>query len=384
VVLTQAPTGTTSLLAGVSSGVEPVFDFAMKRVDRIGEHIIYHPLYQAWLAAHPGEEKPDYFVGARDLTPERHVRIQAQIQYYTDSSISKTVNGPSDDTVDDIERLYTLAYELGCKGVTYYREGSRDAVLTAVTERPQVEKPKIEPQEAGQVEETSAVTTVAAPAVEVADRIALAEETEEAFPAWMLAGRLKRRPKEMAGFTQNIAAPEGKVNITINSDGDGPLEVFVNIGRAGSDVAALAEALGRLISLQLRLPSTMSQEERLRQAADQLKGIGGSRSIGFGKDRIASLPDAVAQAIYRHLEEHPIADGDGAVTARQMLALAAGVGSPSKTGDHGGNGHHAPSRVPFLAEPRLTGNLCPQCGSVGSYVFEEGCRKCHNCGYSEC
>ena len=103
------------------------------------------------------------------------------------------------------------------------------------------------------------------------------------MPAWMLEGRLKRRPSEMAGFTRNVAAPEGKVNITINLDDEGPLEVFINVGRAGSDVAALAEALGRLISLQLRLPSTMSQEERLRQVANQLRGIGGSRSIGFGK-----------------------------------------------------------------------------------------------------
>jgi ribonucleoside-diphosphate reductase alpha chain len=372
VVLTQAPTGTTSLLAGVSSGVEPVFDFAMKRVDRIGEHIIYHPLYQAWLSAHPGEDKPAYFVGARDLTPEQHVRIQARIQYYTDSSISKTANAPHDHTVADVMRLYDLAYELGCKGVTYYREGSRDAVLTAMTE-----KSKTENKEVAQVRESQESTMAAAAAAATTP-----EAAEEAFPAWMLAGRLKRRPQEMAGYTQNLAAPEGKVNITINSDGDGPLEVFVNVGRSGSDVTALAEALGRLISLQLRLPSTMSQQERLRQAADQLRGIGGSRSIGFGKDRISSLPDAVAQAIYRHLDEHPVEDGIEPAIAQEMVALVAEARAHSGggKGDHGHNGH-TPSA---LAPLRLTGNLCPQCGSVGSYVYEEGCRKCHNCGYSEC
>src|SRR5205085_4727630 len=120
------------------------------------------------------------------------------------------------------------------------------------------------------------------------------------------------------GFTRNVPAPEGKVNITINSDEDGPLEVFINVGRAGSDVAALTEALGRLISLQLRLPSTMSQEERLRQVANQLRGIGGSRSIGFGANRVQSLPDAVAQAIYRHLEEHPAPPATPSVPVAQL------------------------------------------------------------------
>ena len=136
VLLTQAPTGTTSLLAGVSSGIEPVYDFAMKRVDRIGEHIMYHPLLQEWMAAHPGEERPAYFVGAKDLTPEEHVVVQAEAQKYTDASISKTINGPNHNTVDDVKRLYMLAYDLGCKGVTYYRDGSRDAVLTSVETKP--------------------------------------------------------------------------------------------------------------------------------------------------------------------------------------------------------------------------------------------------------
>src|SRR5437764_3912843 len=129
VALTQAPTGTTSLLAGVSSGIEPVYDFAMKRVDRNGEHSLNHPLYQAWREAHPNEEKPPYFVGAKDLTPDEHVIVQAKVQEYTDSSISKTANAPHDHTIEDVKQLYTLAYDLGCKGVTYYRDGSRDAVL---------------------------------------------------------------------------------------------------------------------------------------------------------------------------------------------------------------------------------------------------------------
>jgi ribonucleoside-diphosphate reductase alpha chain len=382
VLMTQAPTGTTSLLAGVSSGIEPVYDFAMKRTDRIGEHIIYHPLFQAWLAEHPGEDKPSYFVSVKELTPEEHVAVQARVQQYTDASISKTVNGPSENSIDDVKRLYTLAYDLGCKGVTYYRDGSRDAVLTSFT----VSEKKSGKSEDNHVKADVSDAVVAAAAVDVDDQVPGARSegvssTVSSLPEWMLEGQLKRRPSEMAGYTLNVAAPEGKVNITINSDGDGPLEVFVNIGRAGSDVAALAEALGRLISLQLRLPSTMSQEERLRQVASQLRGIGGSRSIGFGKHRVASLPDAVAQAIYRHIEEHPLSRADESARLMDDFTSESIANGSLEINGHSGHETHLMSPMSF---PTLTGNLCPQCGSAGSYVMEEGCRKCHNCGYSEC
>src|SRR5437763_6044987 len=140
VLLTQAPTGTTSLLAGVSSGIEPVYDFAMVRRDRAGEHILYHPLLQAWRDEHPNEPTPAYFVASNDLTPEEHVRVQATIQRYTDSSISKTVNAPNSHTVEQVQRLYRLAYEMGCKGITYYRDGSRDAVLTRVEDERKAEQ----------------------------------------------------------------------------------------------------------------------------------------------------------------------------------------------------------------------------------------------------
>ena len=204
------------------------------------------------------------------------------------------------------------------------------------------------------------------------------------MPGWIVEGHLKRRPGEMGGFTRNVPAPEGKVNITINSDEDGPLEVFINVGRAGSDVAALAEALGRLISLQLRLPSTMSQEERLRQVANQLRGIGGSRSIGFGRDRVLSLPDAVAQAIFRHLEEHPTPPSHASAVPVAQLALPVAdppAVPPTPAGAVDGYARAGTTPAPTAM---LTGNLCPQCGSSSSFVREEGCRTCHNCGYSEC
>ncbi|HET8846687.1 MAG TPA: LAGLIDADG family homing endonuclease, partial [Ktedonobacteraceae bacterium] len=215
VLLTQAPTGTTSLLAGVSSGIEPVYDFAMIRRDRTGEHILYHPLLQAWRDEHSNEATPSYFVSSKDLTPEEHVRVQATIQKYTDSSISKTVNAPNEHTVEQVQKLYRLAYEMGCKGITYYRDGSRDAVLTRVEDEKKAEQ-KVEQQQV------------------------LIE------PVASIQQGIKPRPLVVQGYTRQVNAPEGKINVTINSDEHGPLEVFVNVGKAGSDIAALAEALGRL------------------------------------------------------------------------------------------------------------------------------------------
>src|SRR3989339_98040 len=141
-LLQQAPTGSTSLLSGVSSGIEPVYEFEFIRRDRLGEHIIRHPLYDQWCSEFrvangkepTKEDRPDYFVSANDLTPEGHIKVQAAIQKYVDASISKTVNAPNSNTVEDVKRLYTMAYELGCKGIAYMREGSRQGVLTRTTE----------------------------------------------------------------------------------------------------------------------------------------------------------------------------------------------------------------------------------------------------------
>ena len=336
VLLTQAPTGTTSMLAGVSSGIEPVFSFATLRKDRLGEHIMYHPLYEAWLAAHPEEPVvPSWFVSSRDLTPTDHIKVQAEIQRYTDSSISKTCNAPNDSTVDDVMSLYQMAYDLGCKGVTYYREGSRDAVLTAI--------------EPAAKEKTA--RDVAAPEYDP-----LGDDMSE--PGYVRT----TRPREEVtfGYTRRINAPEGAANVTINSDMDGPFEIFINIGKAGSDVMALAEALGRLISFNLRMASPVPPEERLSMMSEQLRDIGGSRSVGFGPQRVTSLPDAVAQVMAWHLDQNL-----GQVV--QPAELAREVAPPPAS-------HH---------EPKRTGNLCPDCGAA-SLVREEGCMHCLSCAFSQC
>jgi ribonucleoside-diphosphate reductase alpha chain len=316
----------------------------MVRRDRTGEHIMYHPLLQAWRDEHPNEPTPNYFVAANDLTPEEHVRVQAAIQYYTDSSISKTVNAPNNHTVEDVQKLYRMAYELGCKGITYMRDGSRVGVLSHIEEK----KPEQQ-----------------APAMEMVTSI---------------QHGIKPIPAMLQGYTRHMNAPEGKVNITINSDEQGPFEVFINVGRAGSDIAALAEALGRLISLNLRILSPLSQTDRAREIAEQLRGIGGSRTVGFGIQQVRSLPDAVARALEMHLESLEKPDVEEQ-TANPPLSV---------DGKDTANGAIDPTNpVTSTANPlslshlSITGNLCQQCG-CNTMVYEEGCRKCYNCGHSEC
>lgn len=347
VLLTQAPTGTTSLLAGVSSGIEPVYDFAMIRRDRTGEHILYHPLLQAWRDEHSNEATPSYFVSSKDLTPEEHVRVQATIQKYTDSSISKTVNAPNEHTVEQVQKLYRLAYEMGCKGITYYRDGSRDAVLTRVEDEKKAEQ-KVEQQQV------------------------LIE------PVASIQQGIKPRPLVVQGYTRQVNAPEGKINVTINSDEHGPLEVFVNVGKAGSDIAALAEALGRLISLNLRVLSPLSQIDRIKEIAEQLRGIGGSRSVGFGMQQVRSMPDAVARALELHIESLQ-------KEAEQQKEKDTTDNEQANGNRHSNGVHQADVEVQPLSFNMLsvTGNLCPECG-CNTMVFEEGCKKCYSCGHSEC
>ncbi|HAT46384.1 MAG TPA: ribonucleoside-diphosphate reductase, adenosylcobalamin-dependent, partial [Ktedonobacter sp.] len=196
-----------------------------------------------------------------------------------------TVNAPNNHTVEDVQRLYRLAYEMGCKGITYYRDGSRDAVLTRIED-----EKKAEQQQAVKLE-----------------------------PVTSIQDGVKPRPAVVHGYTRQVSAPEGKINVTINSDEHGPLEVFVNVGKAGSDIAALAEALGRLISLNLRILSPLSQTDRAQEIAEQLRGIGGSRSVGFGMQQVRSLPDAVARALEMHIKTSEDTQEQAQVTSSPPL-----------------------------------------------------------------
>ncbi|MBI2034395.1 MAG: adenosylcobalamin-dependent ribonucleoside-diphosphate reductase, partial [Candidatus Levybacteria bacterium] len=216
-LLQAAPTGTTSLLSGASSGVEPVYEFAYYHMGRLGKQLVYHSLYGNWIKKHPDSKRPDYFVAANDLTPEDHVKMQATVQKYVDASISKTVNAPNSHTVDDVKKLYMLAYDEGCKGVTYMRDGSRQSIFERVGEKKQAEEVK-----------DDKIQPVVRPVVP--------------------------RPMMVQGATYRVQTPVGESFITINhNEAQEPFEVFITIGKSGSDVAAMAEALGRMISLNLRL-----------------------------------------------------------------------------------------------------------------------------------
>ncbi|KKQ35366.1 MAG: Ribonucleoside-diphosphate reductase, partial [Microgenomates group bacterium GW2011_GWA2_37_6] len=349
VLLTIAPTGTTSLISGVSSGVEPVYEFEFIRRDRLGEHKMYHPLYEEWKRAHPGEEKPDYFVSANDLTPEDHVVVQAIAQEYIDSSISKTVNAPNAHTVTDVKNLYMLAYDHGLKGITYMRDGSREGVLSRVSEK----KDQVSTQ-----------------------------ETPATLPKEYVRAP---RPMMVEGVTYKTETPAGDTYITLNHDSNHePFEVFITIGKTGSDVAAMADALGRMISLNLRLAGNLPPRERIRRVISQLSGIGGARSVGFGENRVRSLPDAVAKVLAKQYAfkvngavedklapntssegEAPIdiPESKGEITVLQQLPLQEGI-------------------TVEKAETHLF-DICPSCGAT-SLAYEEGCRKCYSCGHSEC
>jgi ribonucleoside-diphosphate reductase alpha chain len=359
-LLQQAPTGSTSLLAGVSSGIEPVYEFEFIRKDRLGVHTLRHHLYDQWYESFTKEhgaeptkvERPSYFVSANDLTPEDHVRVQAAIQKYVDASISKTVNAPATHTIEDVKRLYTLAYDLGCKGIAYMREGSREGVLTR----------KDQPLPTA------------------------TEGKEQIFP---LLPEVKPRSMVLHGSTYETDTPVGKAYITINTNGGNqPAELFINVGKAGSDVTAMAEGLGKLISLTFRMSSPIPPIERAQKIASMLIGIGGARSLGFGVNRIRSLPDAVAKVIDKHFgffQKHRL--DEVSQPAERVPSNGNGMEDENKDVAKLLEKIEASSKEPLAIEESnsrmVTVDLCPSCGE-GSLVFEEACKKCHSCGYSEC
>ena len=181
-----------------------------------------------------------------------------------------------------------------------------------------------------------------------------AEETE--FERQFRPAMVKRpRPKKLHGATYRKETPLGTAYITVNSDDqDQPFEVFMNVGKAGTEVTAVSEAMGRLISLVLRMPAALPPTERLRWVTEELVGIGGGRPLGFGANRVRSLPDGVAQVLAEHLTDLPPVEEE---MQAEQLAL------------------------PINTKP--IGDICPECGEA-SFLNVEGCRKCHVCGYSEC
>jgi ribonucleoside-diphosphate reductase alpha chain len=260
--------------------------------------------------------------------------MQAAMQAFVDNSLSKTINFPEITTEEDIAKVYRLAWELGCKGITVYVTGSRQKVVL----------------------ETHAVAK---------EKQNLILESVKSDPSeksnWKEAK--KPRPRRLPGNTIYVETPLGKTFVTVNENGGHqPFEVFVNTAKAGSETAAVSEAIGRLISYILRMVSPITPRERLIEVWRQLSGIGGGRPLGFGPNRVRSLPDGVAQALEEYLK-----NSDSSETIF----------------DEDGNGYFPASDLnPDQTKSRI-GDLCPECGEA-AVVYEEGCRKCYACAYSDC
>lgn len=367
---TVAPTGTIATVAGIEGyGCEPVFALAYIRhvndngkdlqlqytsplferalldagLDEATRHEIINEVNRVGSCQHidklPASIR-DTFVVSSDITPEEHVRMQAAIQAFVDNSISKTCNFPAGASREDVAEAYLLAWELGCKGLTVYVTGSRETV-TLETQATKEAKAKAE----SKVEEP-------------AQQLTIWRETK------------KPRSRVLQGETSRISTPLGATYITINHNGDDqPFEVFIQTAKAGSDTAAVSEAIGRLISYNLRLASPVSPRDRLKEVVNQLSGIGGGRPLGFGPQRVLSLPDGVAQVLADFLDRSA-EEQNAPYTNGHTNGYAAATTAQTDTSSAG-------------ARPAIVGDLCPDCGN-SSLVNEEGCRKCNSCGYSEC
>jgi len=337
-VTTIAPTGTISMIAGCSSGIEPVFALAFEHrvksgdtervlrfvsqsFERLGrERGFYSDALMEEVARRgslhgiPGvpDDARAVFKTAHEIHWSWHVRHQAAFQRRTDNGVSKTINLPAESGEGDVAEAYLLAWREGCLGITVFRDGCKG----------------------GQVLNVGVGEGASGNAGTLTERV------------------VKPRPHSLSGATYRMETPIGTAFITVNeTPGGDPFEVFVQVGKAGSDTMAVAEALGRLISLVLRLPSPLSAQRRLEEVISQLSRIGGGQPTGFGAAKVLSLPDALARTLSEHTG---IERGD------EPSAGAGRAGARRRVGD-----------------------LCKECGQA-TFVYEEGCKKCLSCGFNEC
>ena len=324
-VTTIAPTGTISMIANASSGVEPLFAVSyvktvmdgtkLYEVNPIFEQIakergFYSEELLEQIAEHGTvqdiPEVPEdirrVFVTAHDITPADHVHMQAAFQDFTDNAVSKTVNFPNEASMEDVEQVYMLAYKTGCKGVTIYRDGSRDEQVLSTAKKE---------------EKAAPVTTH--------------EEDKHVIK--------RERPKALKGWTYQMQTGCGPLYVTVNEDRNGLFELFTTMGKAGGCAASQCEAIGRMVSLAWR------SGVQARQVVKQLAGISCHIPAGFGESRVLSCSDAVAKAIQTHMLEsgYDLQEEDIAKQER---------------------------------------GACPECGGIVEH--EGGCMVCRICGYSEC
>ncbi len=366
---TIAPTGTISLIAGASSGIEPIFALCFQHhglegaikerfVNPVFEQVarergFYTDETMDAVAAHGSchgvagipDDVQRVFVTAHDVDPLYHVRMQAAFQRHTDNAVSKTINFPASATEEDVANAYKLAYREGCKGITIYRDSSRT----------------------GQVLTAGSGSGAQAPAAAGTQAL---ESAQRALVHWEDA--VAPRPDVLNSKTIKQASPFGNLYVTVSEwePGD-PFEVFATIGKAGSDVQAMTEAACRAISQMLRLASPLSRRERLMLMIEQFEGIGGYATTGFGSERVRSIPDAIAKALRRYLGENvselEVAVHDKTLPLRRSSGQAA-------LGDL--------LRRDKEYAPHL-GAICSDCGQASVYMAE-GCMTCQECGWSQC
>jgi len=381
---TVAPTGTISIIAGCASGIEPLFAVAFMRnqagvlMPDVNEDFVAIARREGWYSddlvqriAAAGhihfDEVPAkwqrVFVTAHDVTPEWHIRMQAAFQEFTDSAISKTCNFPHDATEADVEQIYRLAFALGCKGVTVYRDGAREGQVlsTGSTAKQAREKAATTGGQGALAEALGRIAELDAELARTRDQL---HEVE----AENLQRRAKRsRPELLKGSTRRVETPLGTMYVTVTEDDRGqPFEVFISLGKAGGALMADVEAIGRLISLALRSGIPLKEIYR------QLRGISSDRAVGLGPHKVLSVPDAIGIAFEKWMQDKQGIQQDLLGGAAGAPAVAAPVresfGARELLGERG-------------REQEFLG-ACPDCGS--QLTFAEGCAKCHVCGYSEC
>jgi ribonucleoside-diphosphate reductase alpha chain len=404
-VTTVAPTGTISIIAGCSSGIEPLFAVAFMRnqagvlMPDVNEDFVAIAKREGWYSealmtriAEAGhinfEEVPEkwqrVFVTANHIKPEWHIRMQAGFQEANDSAISKTCNFAQDATEAYVEEIYRLAYHLNCKGVTVYRDGSRDMqVLSTGATAKKVHDQAIS---SGASEARSDLVPVGGGGeagkrgglgFDQADLMGeLAEiraENERLrkmvhdLEAENLQRRQKRsRPEALKGTTRRVETPLGTLYVTITEDDRGqPFEVFMSLGKAGGALMADVEAMGRLVSLALRSGIPMKEIHR------QLRGISSDRTIGLGTHKVLSVPDAVGIAIEKWMQDKQGIQQELIPGTAAQAEVAPTVKVTQGAQQFEMMSHHEPMA-----------GACPDCGSQLEYA--EGCMKCHVCGFSEC
>ena len=351
---TVAPTGTISIIAGASSGIEPMFALGYVRNVMDNTRLVESNPYFEAVARYEGFYSPELieniartgtlddldvpqwvkevFRTSHDISPEWHVRMQGAAQAHTDNAVSKTINFPHSATVEDVAKAYMLAYELGCKGITVYRDGSKDGQVlsTGDTSRDQPQENALMP----------------------------------------LRVTPRSRPQSIHGVTDRVRTGHGNMYVTINFDeNDQPFEVFGNLGKAGGCDSAQLEAISRLVSLALRSgidPSVI---------LDQLRGITCCPAWDEGT-LVRSGPDAVALALERQTFGE---DGRGGHRGHGVqMAFAPEV---VRSGNGNGNGHENGGKLDN-GTVQLTGRRCPDCNTP--VIYQEGCLMCISCGWNKC